>query len=327
MPTTSGSVGVEFALNHRELKELLADIRIKTRTEKQMDRDYRKIRPKFNFKKNSKLSDGKILSDCSLSYDITRVLLVCIIDLLDSERWDSENTESCAIYNWPEIVKSCLYAYNNKENVIDNSSNSTNGSYGYVETLGLYGYYRGSWAKFVKTCDFFCPFDAIDCQPIIDTMQDIFPNFSVQLSVAMDVLERTYGVAKVSQVIAPELPTRLDDGFFGSGPYFERARRLLNAEKPDPYAYAQIEHLQALLDYLESPPPTDSWKPILGTEKWEPRLVHLLAARGLELGLESRMVASETLLSGISASNTSALELIQFGEQHLSKLTGAPPNS
>ncbi len=119
---------------------------------------------------------------------------------------------------------------------------------------------------------------------------------------------------------APILPQRADSDFFGTGPYFDRARALLGHE-PDAYLHPNVApRLQAFLDYLEEPAPIDSWKRYIGSSSEEPRLVHILAAWGADLGLQPRSFGAEILKAACRRDRAYALTLIKSGEEVAAQL-------
>ncbi len=186
----------------------------------------------------------------------------------------------------------------------------------------------GSWASLQPNAIRDISHIALDFRPAVEAVSAAAERFGQgdRLTLAFAELEGTFGWDTVGEDDPMRLPRRLKSDFFGTGPYFDRARILLAVELGQVLDRRRTARLQAALDYLETPAPIDSWKRFIGTEPGRPRLVHMLGAWGVELGLASTTLGSVATLRDASLDRCGALYLIQRGEARVGQLAEAVPS-
>ena len=305
-----------FALKYGTLEALLGallggqDSAIVTR--------FRKLRPKF-------ASDGLLSTTGSnLSYDLTRILAICATYEINALSIPQGHAVDIVVASWPEIAKACLTGL---KNAGDPDPAGTDGRSTivrfYIDALNE-SPADGSWASIQPDAVPGSPHVALDCGPIVDAVIAIAERSgqSARLQHAFAELEETFGWEILEEGDPARLPRRKESDFFGTGPYFERARMLLAVEPGQELHRRRAIRLQAVLDYLERPAPIDSWKRFIGTEPGKPRLVHMLAAWGVELGLSSLTIGKVATIQTASLDREAAFDLIRRGEEHVAKLIG-----
>lgn len=309
-PAAGRVTDAKFVLQYGDLEKLLLDLGMGPQSS--IASRFRKLRPKF--------ARDNLLSKTGnrVSYDLTRVLSICAIFQLNSMGVPQGDAVSIVISNWPEIARAFLLASRSSEASREEADPLSDGLVQiYVDAFPLSAPAPTSWASIAEVPPIRISHIVLDCRPIFACLGTVGPEAVQQLPRALEELERTFGWERLGESEAPRLPERLDSGFFGSGPYFERARVLVAMRDPTKLPTFELERLQAYLTYVEAPPPIDSWKQYIGTGPGEPRLIHLLAVCGLELGLKSRAVGSDTLRVAAFPSAARALDLIERGEAHL----------
>ncbi|TPG40592.1 hypothetical protein EAH79_11910 [Sphingomonas koreensis] len=309
----SGDQGV-FALKYGAVEGLLVELTggrgnsIVTR--------FRKLRPKF-------AADG-LLSETggNVSYDLTRILAICATYELNALSIPQGSTVEIVVANWPEIARGCLTAWHEAQ---------CRGPVGEKKRTSVVRIYidalngsseDGSWASILPDAMPGVPHLALDCRPMVDSVTAAAERSgqSDRLAQAFVELESTFGWDCLYEGDPERLPRRKNSDFFGTGPYFERARVLLAVEPGEELHRRRAARLQAVLDYLEMPAPIDSWKRFVGTEPGRPRLVHMLAAWGVGLKLKSVMIGDVATIQTASLDRAAALDLIRRGEEHVAKL-------
>lgn len=277
---------------------------------------FRKLRPKF-------ASDGMLTETGNrVSYDLTRILAIFATYEINSLSIPQGHAVDIVVANWPEIARACLTAWLNvPERAPTLESEPPSLVRIYIDALNDPPQ-EGSWASLQPDAFLGIPHVALDCRPLIDAVIDAAKqsNQSAQLVKAFVELESTFGWDDLAEEDPKRLPSRKESDFFGTGPYFGRARILLAVEPGQQIHRRRAARLQAVLDYLEKPAPIDSWKRFIGTEPGRPRLVHMVAAWGVALGLKSATIGEVAILSGVSYDRTAALDLIRRGEEHVAKL-------
>lgn len=307
-----------FALKYGELEPLLADL-VDGRGNAIVNR-FRKLRPKF-------ASDGLLTETGNrVRYDLTRTLAISAIYEVNALSIPQGYAVDIVVANWPEIARACLTAWHGA---------SQNGPAGdrrrsplvriYVDALNE-SPEDGSWASIRPDAIPGSPHIALDCGHLIDAVIAGADRSgqSARLAQAFLELESMFGWETLVEGDPERLPRRKESDFFGTGPYFERARALLAVEPGKKLHRRQAARLQALLDYLELPAPIDSWKRHIGTEAGRPRLVHMLAAWGVGLNLKSTMIGDVATFQMAYLDREAALDLIARGEKHVAKLIGEP---
>lgn len=313
--TKGQDAGAEpFALKYGAVEALLGEL-VGGRDNAIVTR-FRKLRPKF-------AGDG-ILSETgsNVRYDLTRTLGICATFGLNSLGIPQGHAVDLVVANWPEIARACLIAWK----VATGDDSFDDGTWSpvirlYVDALND-APRIGSWASLHPMPVPGRPHVTLDCIPIIDAIRDAAASTGQadRLASAFADIDRTFGWDALKETDPTRLPARPESGFFGTGPYFDRARVLVSVIHGTGLRLRERQHLQAILDYLESPPPIDAWKQFIGTEPGEPRLYHLLSAWGLELGLKSKLLASEILRGTGFPNDAPALDLIGRGEARIAEL-------
>ena len=281
---------------------------------------FRKLRPKF-------AADG-LLSEtgANVSYDLTRILAICATYELNSLSVPQGSAVDIVVANWPEIARACLTAWRKA---------SGDGSAGDEKRSPVVRIHfdalnesaeEGSWASLLPDAVPGSPHLAVDCRPVIAAVAAVAEQSgqSGRLAQAFGDLEGMFGWDVLHEADPERLPRRKESEFFGTGPYFDRARVLLAVEPGQELHGRRAARLQAALDYLEAPAPIDSWKRFIGSEPGRPRLVHMLAAWGVGLKLKSATIGEVGTLHTASVDRSAALDLIGRGERHVAKLVGEP---
>lgn len=305
-----------FALKYGAVESLLGDLT--GGSGKSIAIRFRKLRPKF-------AADGlQSETGNNLSYDLTRVLAIWATFELNALSIPQGSAVEIVVANWPEIARACLTAWHEASNV-GRAGTRKRSSVVHIhidalnETVG-----NGSWASLQPDAMAGSPYIVVDCAPAIDAVVAIAEQFEQgdRLEQAFVELETTFGWENLDEGDPERLPRRKESDFFGTGPYFERARMLISVEPGEKLHHRRVARLQAVLDYLENPAPIDSWKRYIGTEPGRPRLVHLLAAWGVALKLSSATIGKVEVLHTASFNRKAMLDLLQRGEEHVAKLVG-----
>lgn len=295
-----------FALQFGDMRNLLE--RLEMGSQASIASRFRKLRPKF--------ASDNLLSKRGnwVEYDLTRILSICTVYFVNSTAIPQGDAVPIVIHNWPEIARACLAA--NRAMEAGDAAGVEAVVRIYVDAFPFNDAAPSSWSTGAEASLTGVPHIVLDCRPIVGALRAMFAD-DRRLQPAFDEIDRTFGWEKLGQNDAPRHPFRLESGFFGTGPYFERARSLLSVADPGFLRTRERLRLQAHLDYLEAPPPIDAWKQFIGTDSGKPRLHHMLSAWGLELGLKSTRLASEVLRATTFPSNERALDLIERGERYL----------
>ena len=302
----------EFALKFGDMRKLLT--RLEMGSEASIASRFRKLRPKFAL--------DNLLSKRGnwLDYDLARVLSICAIYSVNSVSVPQGDAVPIIIRNWPEIARASLAA---NQAIIDGSEPSDEELVRiYVDAFPLDDAMGSTWAMAAKAPLIGLPHIVLDCRAIVAALVEMRPGDD-SLQAAFGMIERTFGWEKLRADEEPRLPSRLESGFFGTGPYFVRARALISVTDAGFVRRRERLRLQSYLDYLEAPPPIDAWKMFIGTDEGKPRLHHMLSGWGIELGLKSNLLASHTLRSAAFPINDRALDLIERGQRHLATLVEA----
>ncbi|TPG16731.1 hypothetical protein EAH87_13875 [Sphingomonas koreensis] len=279
---------------------------------------FRKLRPKF-------ASDGLLTETGNrVSYDLTRVLAICATYELNSLSIPQGHAVDIVVANWPEIARACITAWDQRSHVGPNSARERSATVRiYIDAIQE-SPEEGSWASVASDPKPGTPHITLDCRPVIDaliTAADASDQ-AEELTLAFAELESTFGWEALKEGDPERLPRRKGSDFFGTGPYFDRACVLLAVEPGQKLHRRRAARLQAVLDYLEEPAPIDSWKRFIGTDEGRPRLVHMLAAWGVALGLNSITIGDVGTLNISSFDCEAAFDLVQRGEKHVAKLVG-----
>lgn len=277
---------------------------------------FRKVRPKF-------APDG-LLSETgnNVSYDLTRILAICETYELNALAIPQGSAVGIVVANWPEVARACLTAWHaaaGQEPSADHKRSSVVRIH--IDALNE-SPEDGSWASLEPDAAHDSPFVTLDCRPVVDAVIAAAERSgqSARLAEAFVEIESTFGWETLDEGDPERLPRRKESDFFGTGPYFNRARILLAVEPGKKLHRRRAAHLQAVLDYLEMPAPIDSWKRYIGTDPGRPRLVHMLAAWGVSLKLKSRTIGQVETLRMASFDRAAALDLIDRGEEHVARL-------
>lgn len=318
MMTKSSSGDQEvFALKYGALEGLL--VGLMGATSNAVVTRFRKLRPKF-------AADG-LLSETgnNVSYDLTRILAIGATYELNSVWIPQGHGVDIVVTNWPEIARACLTAWHRQSPATDKKRSPVVRIYidGLNETPK-----EGSWASLEPDALPGSPHVALDCSPVIDAVIAAAEHLgqSARLAQAFVELESTFGWEVLDECDPKRLPRRKKSDFFGTGPYFERARALLAVEPGQKLHRRRVARLQAVLEYLEMPPPIDSWKRFIGTDPHQPRLVHRLAAWGSTLKLKSVTFGDVATLHMAAHDREAAFDLIRRGEEHVVKLVEGATN-
>ena len=309
--------GIEpFALKYGALDALLTEL-LGDRGDAVVTR-FRKLRPKF-------AADGLLTENGSrVSYDLTRVLAICAIYEVNALSIPQGHAVDIVVANWPEIARACLTAW---QDVPKDGTPSADERPSFVRIYidALNGSPQDdTWASLEPDAMPGSPHVALDCRPIVSAVIAAADQSGQgdRLALAFAELDSTFGWDALVEGDAARLPTRKESDFFGTGPYFDRARALLAVEPGKRLHRRRVARLQAALDYLESPAPIDSWKRFIGTDESKPRLVHMLAAWGVELGLKSVTVGEVGTFRIAFSDRPAALALIERGEERVAVLVG-----
>lgn len=320
----SGDQGV-FTLKYGAVEALLVELT--GGTGNAIVTRFRKLRPKF-------AADG-LLSETgnNVSYDLTRILAICATYELNSLAIPQGSAVGIVVANWPEVARACLTAWHAASNqgLAGNEKRSSVVRI-HIDALNE-SPEDGSWASLEPDAVPDSPHVALDCRPVVDAVIAAAERSgqSARLAQAFVEVESTFGWEALDEGDPERLPRRKESDFFGTGPYFDRARILLAVEPGKQLHRRRAAHLQAVLDYLEMPAPIDSWKRFIGTDPGRPRLVHMLAAWGVSLELKSTTIGQVETLHTVSfdraaaldlISRGAALDLIDRGEEHVAKLVG-----
>ena len=302
--------GERFSLSYGQLERLLLAIDIGSKAS--IVSRFRKLRPKF--------APDQLLSKpgVRVSYDLSRVLSIAAVFGLNSVAVPQGDAVDMVVASWPEIARAAIGAHGGPTSAAGQSGSVVRI---HVDAFPLNGP-PGSWASIGADAPEGLPFVAIDVGPVIRELHALADAAGTAASLrdAVGDLERTFGWEQLVSDADIRLPERLESGFFATGPYFERARALLAVKSGASLSQRDRLRFQAHLDYLEGPPPIDSWKRFIVTEGEKVRLVQLLAAKGLELGLRSTVLASQTLITAASPTEPRALVLIEKGERKVAEL-------
>lgn len=304
-----------FALKFGELEPLLTRL-LGTNQALVLSR-FRKLRPKF-------AADGLQTETGNwVSYDLTRVLAICATFEINALSVPQGHSVDIVVGNWPEFAKTFLKAWRGIRAVGQSADNAPSTIRIYVNALGR-NPIEGSWASVEDDAPIGVSHIALDCRVIVDAVASAAEQAGKkdQLADAFDELEITFGWEVMTEHDAERLPRRRGSDFFGTGPYFARARALLAAEPDMPIDARSRDRLQATLDYLEKPAPIDSWKRFIGTDVHKPRLVHRLAAWGAGLGLRSNTIGLSGTLQSAFDDRDETIRLIERGEKRAAELGG-----
>lgn len=304
-----------FALKFRELEPLLT--RLLGTSEALVLSRFRKLRPKF-------AADGLQTETGNwVSYDLTRTLAICATFEINALSVPQGHSVDIVVGNWPEFAKAFLKAWRGIGVVGRSEDHAPSIIRIYVDALGR-NPIEGSWASVEDDAPSDTAHIALDCRAMVDAVAAAAERADKtrQLADAFEELEGTFGWEDMTEHDAERLPRRRGSDFFGTGPYFVRARALLAAEPDTPIDARSRARLQATLDYLKKPAPIDSWKRFIGTDVRKPRLVHRLAAWGAGLGLQSNTIGPSDTLQSAFADRDEAIRLIDRGEKRAAELGG-----
>jgi hypothetical protein len=305
--------GEPFALKYGALEALLTEL-VGARDGAVLTR-FRKLRPKF-------AADGLLTETGNrVSYDLTRVLAICAIYEINALSIPQGHAVDIVVANWPEVAKACLAAWRGTEAGHGAAPAGSPVVRIYVDAINE-SPGQGSWASVDADAVARIPHVALDCRPLVDAVSAAAERSgqSERLVLAFAELDGTFGWDSPGESDPLRLPRRLESGFFGTGPYFDRARALLSVDPEEKLHSRQKARLQALLGYLEEPAPIDSWKRFIGTDESETRLIHTLAARGRALGLASSVIGQVAIQQIAFEDQARAIDLIGRGEAHLATL-------
>ena len=303
-----------FALKYGAVETLLGDVT--GGSAKAIVTRFRKLRPKF-------AADG-LLSETgnNLNYDLTRVIAIWATYELNALSIPQGSAVEIVVSNWPEIARAALTAWHTAttRSQADNEARSPVVRI-YIDTLSG-STEDGSWASLQLDAIPGSPHVTLDCAPVVDAVIAAAERSKqdARLAQAFLEIESVFGWDELDEGHPERLPTRKKSDFFGTGPYFDRARALLAVELGQKLHRRRANRLQAVLDYLETPAPIDSWKRFIGTEPGRPRLVHMLAAWGVSLGLKSAMIGKVEIFHDTSLDREAAFDHIQRGETRVVKL-------
>lgn len=306
-----------FALKFGELQPLLT--RLLDASEALVLSRFRKLRPKF-------AADGLLTETGNwVSYDLTRVLAICATFEINALSVPQGHSVDIIVGNWPELAKAFLKSWRGVNSAKDQAKPAPAIIRIYVDTLGR-DPVEGSWASVEDDAPTATSHIALHCGPIVAAVAAAaeYAGKAGPLAAAFEELESTFGWEDMKESDACRLPLRSESDFFGTGPYFKRARALLAVDPNVPMHARSRARLQAMLDYLEKPAPIDSWKRFIGTETNKPRLVHLLAAYGAGLGLESNTIGHSGVLHSAFDDREAAIRLIERGERRAAELAMEP---
>ena len=301
-----------FTLKFSDVRELLTHLEMGS--DASIASRFRKLRPKF-------ASDNFLSKRGNwLDYDLTRTLSICAVYSVNSISVPQGDAVPLVIRNWPEIARAFLIANQAME---DGDAPGVGALVRiYVDAFPLDDAIGSTWATSAEAPLTRMPHIVLDCRPIVAALREKREGDDA-LQPAFALIERTFGWEKLGRDDTPRTPSRRESGFFSTGPYFDRARALISVTNPGILRQREQLRLQTYLDYLEAPPPIDAWKQFIGTDVGEARLYHMLSAWGIDLGLKSTRLASETLRAATFPSNERALDLIERGERHLASLVAA----
>jgi len=306
-----------FALKFGELQPLLT--RLLGASEALVLSRFRKLRPKF-------AADGLLTETGNwVSYDLTRVLAICATFEINALSVPQGHSVDIVVGNWPELAKAFLMSWRSIDSAKGQAQPAATYIRIHVDALGR-DPVEGSWASVEDGAPAATPYIALDCTPIVVAVAAAAEDAGKAgpLAAAFEELESTFGWEDLKEADACRRPLRSKSDFFGTGPYFKRARALLAADPNVPMHARSRARLQAMLDYLETPAPIDSWKRFIGTEANKPRLVHLLAACGAGLGLQSNMIGHSGVLHSAFDDPEAAIRLIERGEKRAAELATEP---
>lgn len=302
-----------FAISYGMLERLL--VRLVDGSQNSVASRFRKLRPKF-------ADDGLLTKPGNrVSYDLSRTLAIGAIYQINQLTIPQGHAVDLVVTNWPEIANGCLNAWGEATRTssivrifVDAFQSAEDGQSA-----------PASWATVTGASPCNLPHISIDCRMLVDELESLVEATGTDrepLAEAFNSLQRDFGALIRDGNEAPPIPSRAEPGFFGSGPYFQRARALLSPNLAASFGKGERARLQAYLNYLENPAPIDSWKRFIGTEPGSGRLVHMLAAWGAELGLASKLIGNVNTLRDATLSRDGALDLIERGEARLSCLIG-----
>lgn len=317
---SGGPLGEPFGLQYGELEELIVAI-LGGHREKVVTR-FRKLRPKF--------APDLLMSrpGVRVTYDLPRVLSISAVFMVNSVTVPQAQAVNLVIANFPEIARGCLLAWEAMRSGRDDhrarsivfiridafddawESNPSGATWASVGPG-----HSDAGAQIVVDCHHIVA-NLLAIQTARDELDPLRPAF--------EEFARSYGWVDKLQGDPPVVPARLGSTFFSTGPYFPRALAILAEDPEKPISALRRAMLQAHLDYIEAPPPIDAWKMYLGTEQGAPRLCHLVAVWGTELGLRSSIVGPEVLRAASYPSDVRAAALIKSGERRLAELIEAP---
>lgn len=303
-----------FALKYGAVETLL--VNLTGGSAKAIVTRFRKLRPKF-------AADG-LLSETgnNLSYDLTRVIAIWATYELNALSIPQGSAVEIVVSNWPEIARASLTAWHTATNR-SQAANKTRSPVVRIYIDALSGSPEdGSWASLEADAIPGSPHVTLDCAPVVEAVIATAESSqqSARLAEAFTEIESMFGWDELEDGHPERLPRRKKSDFFGTGPYFDRARALLAVELGQELHPRRATRLQAVLDYLEMPAPIDSWKRYIGTEPGRPRLVHMLAAWGVALGLKSTMIGDVAVLNDTSLDREAALDHIRRGEGRVVEL-------
>lgn len=318
MPKTKTGTDNGFALGYGALEGLLNTL-LGTSGNVVVSR-FRKLRPKF-------AADG-LLTDTGnrVSYDLTRVVAICAVYQLNLLSVPQGQAVDVVVANWPEIARASLNARSNQLQQKKRKDPQNAAVRIYIDAMGP-GEKSTSWASLSRDRAHGLPHIVLDLSSVVAAISaEVGESDGLDggLVAAFNELEETFGWAQVADQERPRLPQRGQSDFFGTGPYFERARVLLAHDPGQLLHHSEALRLQAYLDYLEEPAPIDSWKRFIGSEADEPRLVQILTTWGADLGLRPSSFGAEIHKAVTRRDRAYAMHLIESGERIAAELTKAP---
>ena len=296
------SSDVPFGLTYGQSEDLLVTLTAGKRAK--IASRFRKLRPKFA------ADDLLTKTGNHVKYDLARVLSMGAIFTVNSLGIPQSHAVEIVVSNWPEIARACILTFRHPPAADVAQATTLNL---YIDALdeGVGEEDIISWGT-THDDDSGIPHAVMDMAPILDALKAHGHRDDARLDAAFNSLEEEFGWGVRSPDAVPLLPARIESEFFGTGPYFQRARALMSFAVGSTITSRQELRLQTFLDYLESPPPVDAWKQYIGADERAPRLVHILGARGAALGLRSKNVVTETLVA--ASDDGAAARLIALGE-------------
>jgi hypothetical protein len=310
----SGTSDGGFALRFSAMVDFLA---VTTDgSQKSIESRFRKLRPK--------LAADNLLTTPGIrvEYDLTRILAIGSIYSLNALGLAQGHAVDIVVGNWPEIARGCIAAWRRQVVALATDDESHSHVCIYVDAFdeGRDGRDTAlaSWATNDASDPVGLPHVLLDCNSLITALSR-FAEAGDQ-DIALGSAFEELGVDFSPPAAVPqEIAGKTGSAFFSTGPFFGRARAILESEPGRKLSRRKGARLQAFLRYLEAPPSIDAWKAIIGRDASAPRLHQMLGAWGVRLGLQSSVINGETLVDA-AFDKAGALSLIASGEARLAEL-------